>query len=171
MNDRVTFDGPTELADLYDAHGSEVYRFLLAMLGGKEDAEDACHEVWMRVYRKLRWVRQAEAYLWRTARNEARRALARRGRRRSREVRDEGLELLPDERNPGVSRADRLSVARELAGLPVKQREAVTLMAFEGLTAREAGERLGISANTAASRYRLALERLRRRLSRVGEEG
>ncbi|MCB1037146.1 MAG: hypothetical protein KDD47_25180, partial [Acidobacteria bacterium] len=91
--------------------------------------------------------------------------------RRSREVREEGLELLPDERNPGVSRADRLSVARELAGLPVKQREAVTLMAFEGLTAREAGERLGISANTAASRYRLALERLRRRLSRVGEEG
>lgn len=139
------------------------------MLGSREEAEDALQEVWVRLQGKLHRAREPIAYLWRTARNEARRGISRRSRRRAREVWEDSLELLPEERNPGLSAADRLSISRQLGRLPLKQREAITLMAFEGLSAREAGQRLGVSSNTVSSRYRLALERLKKRLAPIPE--
>jgi len=63
------------------------------------------------------------------------------------------------------------SEAKELAdvaakhGLPPEQQEAVILHAVEGFTFREIGGILGIPADTASSRYRYALEKLRERLS------
>ena len=69
--------------------------------------------------------------------------------------------MLPDQYNPEVSRPERLALAAALDRLPLEQREAIVLMAFEGLSAREAGERLAIPTDTVASRYRLALTKLR----------
>ena len=45
------------------------------------------------------------------------------------------------------------------------QREAVVAMAFEGWSAREAAERLGLSESTLDSRYRAAVGKLRRHLA------
>jgi RNA polymerase sigma-70 factor (ECF subfamily) len=53
------------------------------------------------------------------------------------------------------------SLAQALASLPPEQREAVGLKIDGGLTFAEIGEVTGISPNTAASRYRYALEKLR----------
>jgi RNA polymerase sigma-70 factor (ECF subfamily) len=44
----------------------------------------------------------------------------------------------------------------------------VFLKVYEGLTFREIGERLGEPANTASSRYRYAMEKLRRVLAEPG---
>ncbi|MCK7476508.1 MAG: ECF-type sigma factor [Candidatus Moduliflexus flocculans] len=46
-------------------------------------------------------------------------------------------------------------------GLPAEQREAVYLKVFDGLTFREIASVCGVSANTAASRYRYGIEKLR----------
>lgn len=118
----------------------------------------------MRLQRGVGRAAHPVAYLWQVARNEARRTLKRRGRRWAREVGEAPLEVLPDAANPGVSRTVRLAVAEGLRELPLEQREAVALIAFEGLSARQAAERLAIPTDTAASRYRLAVEKLRRRL-------
>lgn len=53
-------------------------------------------------------------------------------------------------------------VESSLAKLPAEQREVVVLKVWAGLTLQEIGESLGISPNTASSRYRYALEALRR---------
>jgi len=53
---------------------------------------------------------------------------------------------------------------RALAALPREQREVVALKIDGGLTFAQVAEVLGISPNTAASRYRYALGRLRDRL-------
>ena len=45
--------------------------------------------------------------------------------------------------------------------MPLKQREIIALKIDGGLTFVQIGEVLGVSPNTAASRYRLALEKLR----------
>jgi len=45
--------------------------------------------------------------------------------------------------------------------LPTEQKEVVFLKVFEGLTFKEIGSACGISANTAASRYRYGIEKLR----------
>ena len=154
------------LARLYDEHAAPVYRYLLAMLGRREDAEDVLQTVWMNLCRRMPADADANAYLWRTARNEARRHFTR-GRRRARhETGEAALEMLPAEINPHVVNGQRVALVAALGKLPFKQREAVVLMAFEGLTAREAAQRMGASENTAASRYRLALAKLKRQLNR-----
>ena len=56
--------------------------------------------------------------------------------------------------------AFRASVAAALAELPEEQRAVVHLKIWEDLTFAEIAEALGISANTAASRYRYALDKL-----------
>ncbi len=62
-----------------------------------------------------------------------------------------------------------LLVEDALRALPSEQREVVYLKVYEGLTFREIGERCGVGANTAASRYRYALEALRSVLEPGGE--
>lgn len=65
------------------------------------------------------------------------------------------------ERNTEISSAMRK--------LPESQREVLTMKIWSQLTFQEIGEALGISENTAASRYRYALEALRRSLGKGKE--
>ena len=53
---------------------------------------------------------------------------------------------------------------RALQSLPTEQREAVALHIEGGLTFEEIAEGLGVSVNTVGSRYRYALEKLRKAL-------
>ena len=56
---------------------------------------------------------------------------------------------------------------REVDQLPEKLREVLTLKVWGGLTFAEIGDLLGLSNNTAASRYRYALEQLQKKLQHV----
>jgi RNA polymerase sigma-70 factor (ECF subfamily) len=56
-------------------------------------------------------------------------------------------------------------VERALAALPPEQREVLVLKIWAGLTFEQVGSTLNISPNTAASRYRYALEALRDQLA------
>lgn len=56
--------------------------------------------------------------------------------------------------------ADLVEVA--LGKLPEEQREVVVLKVWAGLTLQQIGDSLGVSPNTAASRYRYAIAALRR---------
>jgi RNA polymerase sigma-70 factor, ECF subfamily len=51
-----------------------------------------------------------------------------------------------------------------LLELPEEQREVVVLRIWSGMTLAEVADLSGVSLNTAASRYRYALEKLRERL-------
>ncbi|NWK54011.1 sigma-70 family RNA polymerase sigma factor [Verrucomicrobiaceae bacterium N1E253] len=52
-----------------------------------------------------------------------------------------------------------------------KLREVVTLKVWGGLTFNEIAETMAISPNTAASRYRYALEQLERKLEHLNQQG
>lgn len=54
--------------------------------------------------------------------------------------------------------------------LPVEQRAVVHLKLWQGQTFQEIASALGLSANTAASRYRYGLEKLRMQLRPIYEE-
>ena len=64
----------------------------------------------------------------------------------------------------------RDELAGALAGLPPDQRAVVHLKLWEGLTFGEIAAIQDISPNTAASRYRYALDKLRERLRPIYEE-
>ncbi len=154
-----------ELEELYDRHGERLYRYLLFRLGSAEDAEDVLQECFCRFARyDLRWrlVRDRRAFVFRVARNEAGRFLRRKIGRR------EGERMIAAGAARGLAAAfvgpsePSLALLLDRAGaLPEEQREAVYLKVFDGLTFKEMGAVCGVSANTAASRYRYGIEKLR----------
>ena len=154
-----------KLEALYERYGESLYRYLLFRLGSSEDAEDMLQEVFCRFARyDLRWhvVRNLNALVFRVARHEADRFLRRKlGRKEGERVMASGgagrfsAAFVPPE-DPAVG-----LLLRRAGELPPEQREAVYLKVFDGLTFREIASVCGVSANTAASRYRYGIEKLR----------
>jgi RNA polymerase sigma-70 factor, ECF subfamily len=157
-------------AAVYDRFGASLFRTAAALLHSREDAEDAVQEVFVGLVRArhtLARVENLRAYLFAALRH----AVGRRAAARERER----VVPIDQAEEPGTSapacegdRAVRLELA--LRELPVEQRELVALKIDGGLTFGEIGGLLGISPNTAASRYRYALEKLRAALEEVPHE-
>lgn len=171
VRDLVRSDDPAALELLYGDYAPSLLAFLLSRLRSRADAEDALQHLFLdlaRRPRQLLGVRDLTPWLFTKARNLATDRL----RARMREAgRAEALEAgpLPDwmELAPrsAPATADDAALAAAVDGLPDDQREVVVLKAFEGLTFADIAARLGVSLNTAASRWRYALEKLRARLA------
>lgn len=155
--------GSDALAAAYDRWGTRIYRYLVTMTGSRDVAEDVLQEVFCRLAARGAFfeVRDAGAYLFRVARNEALRWIARHPRP---EVSSDDA---PEPAAPAAdnSRAGlRDAVTGALRKLPPDQAETVYLKVFENMTFEEIGRFSGCSANTAASRWRYACEKLHRLL-------
>jgi RNA polymerase sigma-70 factor (ECF subfamily) len=82
------------------------------------------------------------------------------------------VEVAHDRGRPDHAAASALpddELAAAVADLPPEQREVVALKIDGGLTFAEIGRVMGTSLDTAASRYRYALTKLRQTLSRKEE--
>jgi RNA polymerase sigma-70 factor (ECF subfamily) len=146
-------------AALYDRHAPALFRVAWTLLRSRPDAEDAVQEVFLGLVRSRALVGRVEnlrAYLFAALRHAATRLAARR---------PPGAPLPPDElpaRAEGAVDPHLLHRLDEaLAALPPDQRAVLTLKIDGGLTFAEVAAVLGIRPNTAASRYRYALEKLR----------
>ena len=147
------------LAEAYERFGPEVYRYLAVMLGCRHRAEDILQEVFLKLLRVARRdpdALQHRGYVFRVGRNEAFRALAK---RRRVPPQNNGLLVIADP--SGGSEAERLAIQEALAQLPPEQREAVHLKIFMNMTFEEIADLTEVSPNTAASRYRYGLDKLR----------
>ncbi|MFW6437787.1 MAG: RNA polymerase sigma factor, partial [Armatimonadota bacterium] len=141
------------LGALYDRHATALYRWLLATGLPRGDAEDLLSECFLALVDRGEGAAQIEdvrAYLFAVARNKL-----------SRSAPDtQALELvLEPATNPHS--ADAVAVREALADLSPEQREVVVLKVWQGHTFAEIGRLLDIPPNTASSRYRYALEKLR----------
>ena len=148
------------LPALYDQYAPPVYHLLLAQTGDPDTASDLLQETFLALLDKgrgVRNVRSPRVYLLGVAHH-----LASRGRhRRRREVPLEESDLGAA---PSGAPLTTVQVQRALAALPPEQAEVVVLKVWHDLTFREIGEALNLSPDTAASRYRYALGKLRRLL-------
>lgn len=68
---------------------------------------------------------------------------------------------------PAEDQEEAEILRREVDQLPEKLREVLTLKIWGGLTFAEIGDLLSVSNNTAASRYRYALEQLQKKLQYI----
>jgi len=155
---------------LYDRFGRRLYRAAWGVLGSPQEAEDAVQDVLLAVVRsreRLADVRDLTAYLFASLRRAAGRLAARRARQPVaahalvQEVADASAEAAAGRPDEGPH-ADRLRQA--LGRLPPEQREVIALKIDGELTFAQIADVLGVSINTAASRYRYALQKLRRSL-------
>jgi RNA polymerase sigma-70 factor (ECF subfamily) len=119
----------------------------------------------------LRGARDERAFLIRLAHNAAIDLMRRRGARQKYhdQLADESPPVFAPATNPDET-AFRDSLSHALAELPPDQRAVVHLKLWEGLTFDQIAEALEIPQNTAASRYRYGLDKLRERLRPFYEE-
>ncbi len=151
-----------KLDEIYDLYGDALYRYLALRLGSGQDAEDVLQETFVRLARyadRRLFIRDPRAFAFCCAHNEANRFWKKRLRLRDKEAsfRPELVSRLfhgPDE-------ASEVRLGEALAGLSAEQREAVVLKEFESLTFKAIGAVCRVSTNTAASRYRYGMARLR----------
>jgi RNA polymerase sigma-70 factor (ECF subfamily) len=157
-------------AALYDRLAGRLYGVARVMLNHPEDAEDAVHEVFVSLVRSravLGEVRDLEAYTFAALRRAAGRLATRRARHpvaSQQAVEEAATADGPSEHDDPDD--DRLRQA--LRALPPEQREVIALRIDGGLTFRQIAQAMDTSINTAASRYRYALEHLRRILGGKG---
>lgn len=168
---------PTEkhLRRLHADHAQGVHRFVWALTGDEALAGETVQEIFVKLARDIAPLSQArseKAYLYRMARNAAFDALRRRG-AREHAAREWAAEA-PRWFEPRTGDAEEVAFLQQLTaslgGLPDEQRSVIHLHLWERLSFREIGHIHGIPTQTAASRYRYGLEKLRALLEPIRSE-
>jgi RNA polymerase sigma-70 factor (ECF subfamily) len=145
-----------EVGDLYAKHGPALLAYVASLLASRAKAEDVLHQVFCNLMKsRTPMPGNSRAYLFQAVRNAIRNV------RRSMD-REVGL----DERDawflsPSGAIEDSLALQTALRQIPAEQREAIVMHVWGDLTFEEIAHVLGISANTAATRYRYGLSKLR----------
>ena len=166
---------PESFALLVGQLGDRLYRTARRLVDTPADADDVVQETFAALVRSrtaLAAVRDLEAYLFTTLRRAAAKCRGQKGPITLRldsiaELADETKHQPETQGNKTSERDvqeqfDRLNWAVQT--LPEEQREVLTLKFDAELTLAQIATVLGISSNTAASRYRYALEKLRKLL-------
>ena len=165
---------PDFLARLYDDHAQALFAFLLNLTRDDVDAKDLLQDLFVKLAKQpalLDGVRDERAFLIRLVHNLAIDLMRR---RRAREKKYERLAgetatLFAPSADPD-ERALRAALTEALGELPFEQRAVVHLKLWEGLTFEAIADALDLSPNTAASRYRYGLDKLRERLRPLYDE-
>lgn len=158
---RLAAGDPEAFAALYDRLAARLLATVRSLGGSRAEAEDVVQDLFVDLARfrsGLAGVADIDAYVFTMLRH----ALSRRRRRGA--VARRVLGAIAQERGAGsvppAAHADD-ELAAAVARLPVPQREVLALKIDGGLTFSEIATVLGTSLNTAASRYRYAIDKLR----------
>lgn len=159
---RIAAGEKPALGELYDLVATSLHGYARSLLRVEPDADEALQEVFLGLARNsqnLASVVNPLAYLFRSVRHAALALKATRHRRG--EALDAIAEPILEALDPGALLGELDEVDSLLGNLPEEQREVLVLKVYGELTFREIAETLEISQNTAASRYRYAVDKLR----------
>jgi RNA polymerase sigma-70 factor (ECF subfamily) len=152
-----SFDG------FYEGEYVRLFRALLLLTGSREEAEDLCHDSFVRVLQRWDRVSAMEspaAYLFRTAFNLRRNSL----RRLRRRPRDPAMDPSSAQDASALAIA-RAEVFRALTTLSREQREAVILVDLLEFTSEGAAEILRIDAAAVRARLHRGRRKLQKELT------
>ena len=164
LGEQLAAGDPEAFAALYDRLAVRLFNTARTMTDSLPDAEDTVHDVFVELARsrdRLARITDLDAYIFTMLRHAVSR------RRRRRDVDRRAIDTVARQRaetgrfttQPAELADDALTAA--VAGLPPAQREVLALKVDGGLTFAEIAAVIGTSINTAASRYRYAVEKLR----------
>jgi RNA polymerase sigma-70 factor (ECF subfamily) len=170
----IEMPSPIDLERLYDDHAQALFSLVLNLTRNETHTRDVLQEVFVKLARRpelLNGVRDERAFLLRLAHNLAIDQIRRRDTREKTQQRlaEEIVSIFapaPD----ADAEAFQEALSSALGELPEEQRAVVHLKLWEGLTFDEIARALGIRPNTAASRYRYGIDKLRERLRPIYEE-
>lgn len=162
---------PRQLESLYDAFAPAVYAFALQLTRHEEEARDLLQNVFLRLARRPRFtILNPRSFLLRCT-YRAYVDLVRRESSRQRTLEEFAREPSAGFRAEPEGEEEIAALLARLASLPEEQRAVVHLKIWEQRTFRQIAGILGIPANTAASRYRYAIDKLRDAMRLENEHG
>ncbi len=147
---------PPSFLDLYHECFSPMVKLAVILTGSETSAEDLVHDSFIRVHAHWDRIEFPKAYLRRTVVNACRSA----GRRARRE------RMSPSPPLASVSGLEADELFDVLARLPYRQRAALVLQFYEGLTQKEIADVLGCREGTVASLVHRGLAQLRKVVER-----
>lgn len=157
---------------LWTAHHAAVFGYVLRRLGDPDAAQDVTSETFLTAWRRRRSVpRKPRPWLLGVARKTLGNHLRGERRRETLVARIAAVDGRPNPREWNHGRDDELApnVADAFNSLSPKDREVLSLVAWEGLKPREAAKALGIDPARFSVRLHRARKRLRANLE--GQEG
>jgi len=167
------FGEQTELERLYDTHAPALFALILNLTHSDADTRDVLQEIFYRIATRpdlLVGVSNERAFLLRLAQNASLDWMRRRAtREKHHEAFSSQASLFEPSAHPDEE-AFRRALSEAMADLPAEQSAVVHLKLWEGATFEQIAEALDIPPNTAASRYRYALDKLRARLRPLYDE-
>ncbi len=156
-----------ELANLYDSCGAQVYRLALRLCSTSQEAEDLCHDVFLRFWQQGRYEPMRGpvlAYLLLLTRSMAINRINQR-KNRWQLVQRWSEQLIPAAvRSPHENaEEDDLAgrVRTALGSIPSNQRQVLEMAYYEGLSQTAIGQKLQLPLGTVKTRSRQGLIRLR----------
>lgn len=148
-------------ASLVAAYQPRVFRWALALIGDRDEAEDVTQEVFVRVYRKVGGFRgdgPFDAWLYRITRR-----VALRGRRAPHSLPSGDADVYTTDPGARVDRQRAVAVVQSIAAtLPERQREVFVLCDLEGRSPAEAAAMLDmkdVSVRASLFKARAAVRR------------
>ena len=160
----------SSVTELFLAHASELYALARQLIRDPAAAEDVVQSSFLALY--SRWGRWGNpdfplSYLYTIVRNEATRALL--GRRHELVGLDPASDLATTSAEAqALAKFENSTVAGELARLPRRQREVLSLT-VDGYSPAEIAARLGIEANAVRVHLHHARAKIRARMAAAGD--
>ncbi|MCK4982694.1 MAG: sigma-70 family RNA polymerase sigma factor, partial [Victivallaceae bacterium] len=153
------------LTQIYNYAGQELYYYMTGMTGSTHDAEELLNELFIKIVEKKQKVAKAirlKSYLYKMAANIARDRL--KANKKHAEALSNYSNFLEAIDDISVSKEETSKAINAMNILPVKQREVVVMKIYMKKTFVEIGATLNISPNTAISRYRYAMKKMKSKL-------
>jgi len=145
-----------------------LYRYIFSLVGARAPAEDVLQEVFILIYRKIRWLREPELlrpWVYRIATREAFKHL-KRERRWTDKAEDESalLNLPAPSRDETAPEIGAQLVAQLVERLSPASRAVIVLHYLHQMPLAEIAEVMGVAVGTVKSRLAYGLELMRRQL-------
>ncbi|HMV84026.1 MAG TPA: RNA polymerase sigma factor [Blastocatellia bacterium] len=159
------------LDELFRLVQEPLYRYIVSLTGSRTLAEDILQEVFILIYRNLRWLREPElfrSWAYRIASREAFKHLKRERRWSEQSVDESALEDVP------VSPPDTLTpdlIAQLVAQISPASRAVIVLHYLHEMPLGEIADVLGLALGTVKSRLAYGLAGLRKQLSTTTNTG
>ena len=161
-----------QIEQLYDAHAAGLFHYICGIVHCESQAKDLLQELFLKLqHQGLPTLESERAWLTRLAHHLCLDWMRHHGTRRQAEERSasEPRTMFQAQQDPDAAEfAQR--VEKALTELPPEQRSVAQLKLWQGLTFEEIAVVQHIPLNTAASRYRYALEKLRSLLRPLYDE-
>ncbi|MCK4400989.1 sigma-70 family RNA polymerase sigma factor [bacterium] len=161
-------DDSKALEIIYDCLGRKLYGYLLTILCSEEKAEDVMQNVFVKIAEKrdrIAGVNNITGYIFAMARNEAMDYFRKQPKHHEDISKYENILCVKEEHKDKVDAEEIKGISKSLESLPYKQSEVISMKIFQDMTFEEISRALKISQNTAASRYRYGIEKLKNKLT------